>query len=128
MPRPLRNGMCGESRQNVSVVQRTTLFSDLQGYLASSDPSACVEADSVTPEERALPLGVHLPVQHERDGLGEMALAMRIVRRIHQHVIADQIDDGVRQPGAFRDLDALKIAPAGDVIARLTRECRERGF
>src|SRR6516165_2545445 len=97
-------------------------------HAASSDWGARIEPNCVVPEHLALPLAIHLPVQHERDGLGEMALAMRIVRRIHQHVIADQIDDGVRQPGAFRDLDALEIASASDVVAWPMRKLRERGL
>src|SRR5215472_14234796 len=94
----------------------------------SADWSACIKADCVVPEELALPLAIHLPVQHERDRLGKMALAVRIVRGVHQHAVAHQIDHGVCQPGALRDFDALTIAPASDVIARLTRECRARGF
>src|SRR5215467_12025003 len=57
-----------------------------------------------------------------------MAFAMRIVRRIHQHVVADQIDDCVCQPGALRDFDALEIAPASNVLTRLMCELRYRGF
>jgi hypothetical protein len=46
----------------------------------------------------------------------------------HQHITADQIDDGVRQPGTLGNLDALEIASAGDVLARLVPKLRERGF
>src|SRR5215471_19724816 len=57
-----------------------------------------------------------------------MTFTMRIVRRVHQHVVADQIDDGVCQPAALRDLDALEVAPACDVLAWPMRELRERGL
>jgi hypothetical protein len=50
----------------------------------STDRRPCIEADGVVPEELALPLRVHHPVQHERDRLWKVAFAMRIVRRIHQ--------------------------------------------
>jgi hypothetical protein len=43
-------------------------------------------------------------------------------------MIADQVDDGVGQLGAFGDLDALKIPSAGNVVARLVIKLRERSF
>src|SRR6516165_379560 len=97
-------------------------------HAASSDWGARIEPNCVVPEHLALPLAIHLPVQYKRDRLGEVALAVRIIRGIHQHVIADQIDDGVRQPGALWDFDALEVAPASDVLARLVREFRQRCF
>ena len=57
-----------------------------------------------------------------------MAFDVRIVRRIHQDVIADQVDDGIGQLGAFGDLDALEIPPASNVVARLVIKLRKRGF
>ena len=48
-------------------------------HAASSDWGARIEPNCVVPEHLALPLAIHLPVQHERDRLGEMALAMRII-------------------------------------------------
>ena len=50
------------------------------GGQVSSYRRACIEADGVVPEELALPLRVHLPVQHERDRLWKVAFAMRICR------------------------------------------------
>src|SRR6476659_3933987 len=97
-------------------------------YTASSNRRACIEADGIVPEELALPLRVHHPVQYERDGLWKVGFAMRIVRRIHQDMIADQVDDGVGQLGTFRDLDALEIPPASNVLARRVTKFRERGF
>ena len=62
----------------------------------SSDWSTRIEPDGIVPQQLALPLTVHVPLHHERDRLGKVALAMRIIRRIHQYVIADQINDCVR--------------------------------
>ena len=61
----------------------------------SSDWSTRIEPDGIVPQELALPLSVHLPIQHQRHRFGEVALTVRIVRGVHQHVIANQIDDGV---------------------------------
>src|SRR5277367_1912781 len=83
-----------------------------------SDGGAGVEAGGVVPEELSLSLCIHRPVRYQRDRLGEVALAVRIVRGVHQHMIAYQIDDGVGQLGALRDLNALEIMAAGDVFAR----------
>src|SRR5215471_9021088 len=107
-------------RPSEDPVMKTFAITFLPGdHPVSTDWSARIEPNCVVPEQLALPLAIHLPVQHERDRLGEMALAMRIIRRIHQHEVADQIDDGVRQPRALRGFDALEIAPASDVLARL---------
>jgi hypothetical protein len=57
-----------------------------------------------------------------------MAFDVRIVRRIHQDVIADQVDDGTGQLGAFGNLDALEITSTSNVLARLLTKFRERGF
>src|SRR5437879_5944809 len=56
--------------------------------LASSNGSTFIKPDRIIPQELSIPLSIHLPVQHDRRRLGEMAFAMRIVRRTHQHVIA----------------------------------------
>ena len=43
-------------------------------------------------------------------------------------MVADQVDDGVGQLGAFGNLDALEIPPASNLLARLVTKFRERGF
>src|SRR3954465_192339 len=83
------------------------------------EATACVKAHRVIPEELALSLLRHVPREHLFHGLGEVALAVRIVRGVHEHVLADEIDHRVGELLAFRDLDALEVAPAGDVLARL---------
>jgi hypothetical protein len=39
-------------------------------------------------------------------------------------MIANQVKDGVSQLGAFGNLDALKISPASNVLARLVTKFR----
>src|SRR5437660_8940288 len=86
------------------------------------EATARVEAHGVVPEELALaPLG-HIPGEHPLHRLREVALAVRVVRCVHQHILTDEIDDCVGELLAFRDLDALEIAPAFHVAARLRLE------
>src|SRR3954464_3742481 len=83
------------------------------------EATARVEAHGVVPEELALPLLRHVPGEHLLHRFREVALAMRIVGGIHQHVLADKVDDRIGELLAFGDLDALKVAAARDVLARL---------
>src|ERR1041384_7573880 len=91
------------------------------------EATARVEPHGVVPEELALACLGHLPGAHLLHRLREVALAVRIVGGVHQHVLADEIDDRVGEPLALGDLDALEIAPAGDVLARLRLERRDGG-
>src|SRR5689334_539822 len=68
------------------------------------EATARVEAHGVVPEELALAPFGHVPGQHPLDRLGEVALAVRIVRRVHQHILAHEIDDRVGELLALRDL------------------------
>src|ERR1700720_4247684 len=111
----LRSAMSGQTRRS-------------RRPATSSDRRPCIKLDGVVPEELALPLRVHPPVHHQRDRVGEVAFAMWVIRGVHQHVIADEIDDGVGQPGAFRNLDTLEIASTGNVPARLVPQLRKRGL
>ena len=51
---------------------------------------------------------------------------MRVVRGIHQDVLAQELDDGLRQLDAFRHLDGLEEAPRGDVVGRALLQRRQR--
>src|SRR5436189_119768 len=90
------------------------------------EATARVETHGVIPEELALAALGHVPREHALDGAREVALAVRIVGRVHQHVLADEVDDGVGELLAFRDLDALEIAAALHVVARHRLERRDR--
>src|SRR5215469_12970496 len=67
-------------RPSEDPVMKTFAITFLPGdHPVSTDWSARIEPDCVVPEQLALPLAIHLPVQHARNRLGEMALAVRIV-------------------------------------------------
>src|SRR5207253_6654876 len=87
-----------------------------------AEATARVEAHGVVPEELALARLGHLPGEHLLHRLREMAFAVRIVRGVHQHVFAQEIDHGIGELFPFRNLDALEIAAAGDVLARFRLE------
>src|SRR5438105_3711801 len=84
--------------------------------------TARVEAHGVVPEELALAQLGHVPGEHFLDRLREMALAVRIVGGVHEHVLADEIDDRVGELFALGDLDTLEIAAALHILARLCLE------
>src|SRR5262249_48881778 len=77
---------------------------------ARSGVVPAVEPSRVVPEALA-PGGLRqVPAQHGLDRSGEPALAVGIVRGVHQHVLADQVDDGPGEGAALGDLDALEVA------------------
>src|SRR4029079_13870700 len=90
------------------------------------EATARVEAHGVIPEELALALLRHVPGEHLLHRFGEVAFAMWVVGRVHQDVLADEVDDRIGQLLALGYLDRLEVAPAGDVRARLRLELRNR--
>src|SRR5439155_23027837 len=86
---------------------------------------ATVEAGGVVPEELALRRLWQIPRHHRVHRLWKPALAVRVVRGVHQDVLAQELDDGLRQLDAFRHLDSLKETTRGDVVARLVFERRQ---
>src|SRR3954469_6579488 len=91
------------------------------------EATARVEAHGVVPEKLALPLLRHVPGEHLLHGFREVALAVRVVGGIHQHFFADEVDHRVGKLFAFWNLDALEVAAARDVFARLRLQLRGRG-
>src|SRR5215475_10692147 len=87
---------------------------------------AAIEPRGIVPEELALLSLRQIPRHHGLDRLREPALAVRIVRGVHQDVLAEQLDHGPGQLDALGHLDRLKEAPGGDVVARLARQRRQR--
>src|SRR4029450_8346317 len=87
---------------------------------------AAIEPERVVPEELLLLALRQVPRQHRVHRLRKPALAVGIVRRVHQDVLTEELDDGLRQLDAFGHLDRLEEAPGGDVVARPLHERRER--
>src|SRR5262249_21094617 len=87
---------------------------------------AAVETRGVVPEKLALHRLCEIPRHDGLDRLRKPALAVRIVRRVHQDVFAEELDDGPRQLDTFRHLDRLKEATRRDVLARLAWQARQR--
>src|SRR2546427_307831 len=85
---------------------------------------AAIEPERVVPEELALLALRQVPRHHRVHRLREPALAVRVVRGVHQDVLAEKLDDGLRQLDAFGHLDGLEEAPGGDVVARRLLERR----
>src|SRR6266849_2718267 len=92
---------------------------DHRNPVASRQAGARVEPDGVVPEELALAFGRHVPAEHRCRRFRKPALAVRVVRAVHQYVFAQELDHGVGQPLAFGDLDALEIAAAQNIFAGL---------
>src|SRR3954469_25619580 len=69
------------------------------------EPGACIEPHCVVPEELALARLGHLPVEHHAHRLGEMTFAVRVIRGIHQHVLADEVDHRIGELLALGNLD-----------------------
>src|SRR5262245_5222037 len=63
----------------------------------STQPAARVVADRVVPEELAPARLRHLPSHYDLDRVREMALAVRIVGGVHEHVLANEVDDRIRE-------------------------------
>src|SRR5437870_1195376 len=84
-----------------------------------------VEARRVVPEELALHALRQIPRHHRVDRLWKPAFSMRIVRGVHQDVLAEELDDRLGQLGAFRHLDGLEETTGGDVVGRLALERRQ---
>src|SRR5438093_12721623 len=87
---------------------------------------ATVEAGGVVPEELALRRLWQIPRHHRVHRLWKPALAVRVVRGVHQDVLAQELDDGLRQLDAFRHLDGLEEATRRHVVARALLERRQR--
>src|SRR5258706_7094940 len=109
-----------------TVSTRSLRASSSRSLFALLEPGACIEPHRVVPEELALAVLRHLPVEHHADRFREVALAVRIVGGVHQHVLADEVDHRVGELLAFGNLDALEVASAHHVFARLARELRDR--
>ena len=58
-----------------------------------------------------------VPTENRIHGHRKPAFAVRIVRTEHENVRAQEIDDHLSERRSLRDLDALKIAPAGYILA-----------
>ena len=56
-----------------------------------------------------------------------MTFAVRIVRGVHQHAVAEEVGDGVGERRALGDLDALKVPAAHHVLAGFPVELRQGG-
>src|SRR4051794_40394018 len=95
------------------------------GFLAVA--TAGVQAHRVVPEQLVLARLGHVPAHHLLHRLGEMAFAVGIVGGVHQHVLADEVDHRVGELAALGDLDALEVAAAHHVLARLVLQLRDRG-
>src|SRR5438128_5055173 len=81
-----------------------------------------VEARGVVPEELALDGLGQIPRHHRVHRLWKPAFSMRIVRGVHQDVLAEELDDRFGQLDAFRHLDGLEETTGGDVVGRLALE------
>src|SRR5882724_2230182 len=81
-----------------------------------------VEARGVVPEELALHGLWQIPRHHRIDRLWKPALSVRVVRGVHQDILAEELDDRLRQLDAFRHLDGLEETTGGDVVGRLALE------
>src|SRR6476646_2728081 len=86
------------------------------GLLAEA--TARVEPHRVVPEELALALLRHVPGEHLLHRFREVALAVRVIGGVHQHVLADEVDHRVGELLALGNFDALEIAAAADIVAR----------
>src|SRR5947207_741091 len=84
-----------------------------------------VEPRRVVPQQFALARLGHIPAEDDAGRLREMALGVRVIRGIHQHVLAEQVAYRVGDRGALRDLDALEIAPARHIVARALLQRRQ---
>src|SRR4030095_5917333 len=87
---------------------------------------AAIEPQRVVPEELALLALRQVPRHHRVHRLRKPALAVGIIRRVHQDVLAEELDDGLRELDAFGHLDGLEEAPRRDVLARPPLERRQR--
>src|SRR5512132_3500230 len=94
-----------------------------RGYRRWSE--AAVEPQRIVPEQLALRRLRQIPGHHRVHRFRKPAFAVRVVRRVHQNVFAQELDDSLRQLHAFRHLDGLEEAPGGDVVARLLLERRQ---
>src|SRR5262249_23081379 len=87
---------------------------------------AAIEPEGVVPEELALLALGKVPRHHRVHRPWKPALAVGIIRRVHQDVFAEELDDGLRELDALGHLDGLEEAPGGDVITRPMLERRQR--
>src|SRR5262249_6176103 len=87
---------------------------------------ATVETRGVVPEELAFHRLVELPRHDGLHRLRKPALSVRIIPGVHQDVLAEELDDGLRQLDALGHLDRLEEATGGDVVARHARQRRQR--
>src|SRR2546428_4112132 len=86
---------------------------------------ATVESQRIVPEQLALRGLRQIPGHHRVHRFREPAFAVRVVRRVHQDIFAQELDDGLRQLDAFGHLDDLEEATGGDVVARPLLERRQ---
>src|SRR3989442_12059195 len=84
-----------------------------------------VKPQRIVPEQLALRRLRQIPGHHRVHRFWKPAFAVRVVRRVHQDVFAQELDDGLRQLHAFRHLDGLEESTGGDVVARLLLERRQ---
>src|SRR5260221_5508679 len=106
---------CGRCRARLR--HDAALAAPLIEVRRSAETGARIKPAGVVPQQLALAWLAHGPAADDRRRLRKMAFAMRVVRGVHQDVLAEEIGDGVGQRRPFRDLDTLKIPAAGDVLA-----------
>src|SRR5213594_1797264 len=94
-----------------------------RGYRRWSETT--VEPQRIVPEQLALRRLRQIPGHHRVHRFRKPSFAVRVVRRVHQNVLAQELDDGPRQLNAFRHLDGLEEAPGRDVVAWLLLERRQ---
>src|SRR5436309_1064123 len=106
--------------------RRTWRTATSPGRRARRWREAAIEPQRIVPEQLAPHPFRQVPRHHRVHRLRKPALAVRVIRRVHQDVLAQELDDGLRQLDAFRHLDGLKEAAGGDVVARPQLEQRQR--
>src|SRR5262245_15455260 len=87
---------------------------------------ASIEPERVVPEKLLLLALWQVPRHHRVHRLRKPTLAVGIVRRVHQDVLAEELNDGPRQLDALGHLDGLEEAPGSDVVARPPLERGQR--
>src|SRR4030095_268499 len=87
---------------------------------------AGVKLDGVVPEQLALGGLRQVPAQHGLHRLRKPAFPMWVIGGVHEHILAEEVDDRPGELAPLWNLNALKIPPAQDVVARCVLERRAR--
>src|SRR4029450_5549107 len=73
---------------------------------------AGVKLDGVVPEQLALGGLRQVPAEHGLSRLRKPALPMWVIGGVHEHILAEEVDNRPGELGPLRNLNALKIHPA----------------